>query len=155
MSCKVTGTGVRTAKADRTVGADKGAVNCNKRICITRMESCILSYTRYNKGTKQWSVSFFSRITAAEFHSVLYVVSPWRIVLAFQPQFLKYSNKSTLGNSLAPIFVADFPPYAHKFIQRTRRVRLVNLCTSDEKSSHKSEHKEFPRVLKKNMRGGF
>ena len=62
-------------------------------------------------------------------------------------------DKSTLGNSLAPIFVADFPPYAHKFIQRTRRVRLVNLCTSDEKSSHKSEHKEFPRVLK-NCKGG-
>ena len=61
--------------------------------------------------------------------------------------------KSTLENSFALIFVADFPPYAHKFIQRTRRVRLVNLCTSDEKSSHKSEHKEFPRVLCKKTGG--
>ncbi len=43
-------------------------------------------------------------------------------------------------------FVADFPSDAHKFIQRTFRVRLINLCTSDKKSSHKIRHKETPRV---------
>jgi molybdate transport system substrate-binding protein len=52
----------------------------------------------------------------------------------------------TLGISLAPAFVADFPSYAHKFNQRTFHVRLINLCTSDKKSSHKIRHKETPRV---------
>ncbi len=52
----------------------------------------------------------------------------------------------TLGISLAPAFVADFPPDAHKFNQRTFHVRLINLCASDKKSSHKIRHKETPRV---------
>ena len=52
----------------------------------------------------------------------------------------------TLGISLAPAFVDDFPSYAHKFNQRTFHVRLINLCTSDKKSSHKIRHKETPRV---------
>ena len=47
--------------------------------------------------------------------------------------------------SLAPAFAADFPPDAHKFIQRTLHVRLINLCTPDKKSSHKIKHKETPR----------
>ncbi len=48
-----------------------------------------------------------------------------------------------------PIFItfaADFPPDVHKFNQRTFRVRLLNLCTSDKKSSHKIRHKEIPRA---------
>ena len=57
-----------------------------------------------------------------------------------------YLYKCTLGISFAPAFVADFPPYAHKFNQRTFHVRLINLCTSDKKSSHKIRHKETPRV---------
>ena len=52
----------------------------------------------------------------------------------------------TLGISPAPAFVDDFPSYAHKFNQRTFHVRLINLCTSDKKSSHKIRHKETPRV---------
>ena len=60
---------------------------------------------------------------------------------------IRMQNRNTLGNSLAPIFAADFPPEAPKFNQRTFRVRLINLCTSDKKSSRKSGHKEFPRVL--------
>ena len=51
----------------------------------------------------------------------------------------------SLGVSLAPAFVADFPPNAHKFNQRTFHVRLINLCTSDKKSSHKIKHKETQR----------
>ena len=54
-------------------------------------------------------------------------------------------NKCSLGVSLALAFVADFPTYAHKFNQRTFHVRLINLCTSDKKSSHKIKHKETPR----------
>ena len=54
----------------------------------------------------------------------------------------------TLGISLAPAFADDFPSYAHKFNQRTFHVRLINLCTSDKKSSHKIRHKETPRVHK-------
>ncbi len=38
------------------------------------------------------------------------------------------------------------PSDAHKFNQRTFHVRLINLCTSDKKSSHKIRHKETPRV---------
>ena len=51
----------------------------------------------------------------------------------------------SLGVSLAPAFAADFPPNAHKFNQRTFHVRLINLCTSDKKSSHKIKHKETQR----------
>ena len=51
----------------------------------------------------------------------------------------------SLGVSLAPAFVADFPPNAHKFNQRTFHVRLINLCTSDKKSFHKIKHKETQR----------
>ena len=59
--------------------------------------------------------------------------------------------RCSLGISLAPVFVADFPPYAHKFNQRTFHVRLINLCTSDKKSSHKTRHKEIPREHIENM----
>ena len=45
-----------------------------------------------------------------------------------------------------PDFVDDFPSDAHKFNQRTFHVRLINLCASDKKSSHKIRHKEIPRV---------
>ena len=47
--------------------------------------------------------------------------------------------------------MADFPPYAHKFNHRTFHVRLINLCTSDKKSSHKTRHKEIPREHIENM----
>ena len=43
--------------------------------------------------------------------------------------------------------MADFPLDAHKFNQRTLHVRLINLCTSNKKSSQKSAYKEFPRAL--------
>ena len=62
-------------------------------------------------------------------------------------EFPKLLSESGLGNSLAPIFAADFPPEELKFNRRTLHVRLINLCTSDKKSSHKSGYKEFPRPL--------
>ena len=40
----------------------------------------------------------------------------------------------------------DFPPAALKFYQRTHRVRLKNLNTSDKKSSRKIKHKKIPRA---------
>ena len=43
-------------------------------------------------------------------------------------------------------FMADFPPAAPKFHQRTHRVRLRNLGTTDKKSSHKIKYKKIPRV---------
>ena len=42
-------------------------------------------------------------------------------------------------------FTADFPPTAPKFHQRTHRVRLRNLGTTDKKSSHKIRHRKIPR----------
>ena len=39
-----------------------------------------------------------------------------------------------------PAFVADFLPVAPEFHQRTHRVRLRNLGTTDKKSSHKIKH---------------
>ena len=52
----------------------------------------------------------------------------------------------TLGVFLALAFVADFPPVAPEFHQRTHRVRLKNLGTTDKKSSHKIKYKKIPRV---------
>ena len=46
----------------------------------------------------------------------------------------------------ARAFVADFPPAAPEFHQRTRRVRLRNLGTTDKKSFHKIKHRKIPRV---------
>ena len=43
-------------------------------------------------------------------------------------------------------FAADFPPVAPEFHQRTHRVRLRNLGTTDKKSSHKIKHRKIPRV---------
>ena len=43
-------------------------------------------------------------------------------------------------------FAADFPPVAPEFHQRTHRVRLRNLGTTDKKSSHKNKHRKIPRV---------
>ncbi len=54
-------------------------------------------------------------------------------------------------NLSAPAFAADFPPDAPKFNQRTLHVRLINLCTSEKKSSHKIRHSEIPRVHIKGM----
>ena len=50
-----------------------------------------------------------------------------------------------LGVFPAPAFVADFPPVAPEFHQRTHRVRLRNLGTTDKKSSHKIRHRKTPR----------
>ena len=52
----------------------------------------------------------------------------------------------TLGVFLALAFVADFPPVAPEFHQRTHRVRLKNLGTTDKKSSHKIKHKKIAGV---------
>ena len=65
-----------------------------------------------------------------------------------KPEYVSLSEECTLGISLIPAFTADFPPNAHKFNQRTIQVRLLNLCTSDKKSSRKIRHKENPRVQK-------
>ena len=46
----------------------------------------------------------------------------------------------------ARAFVADFPPAAPEFHQRTHRVRLRNLGTTDKKSSRKIKYKKIPRV---------
>ena len=54
--------------------------------------------------------------------------------------------RCTLGVFLALDFVADFLPVAPEFHQRTHRVRLKNLGTTDKKSSHKIKHKKIPRV---------
>ena len=43
-------------------------------------------------------------------------------------------------------FVADFPPAAPEFHQRTHRVRLRNLGTTDKKSSRKIKYKKIPRA---------
>lgn len=43
-------------------------------------------------------------------------------------------------------FTADFPPAAFKFYQRTHRVRLKNLGTTDKKSSRKIKYKKIPRA---------
>ena len=51
-----------------------------------------------------------------------------------------------LGVFPAPAFVADFPPAAPRFHQRTHRVRLKKLGATDKKSSHKIKNKKIPRV---------
>ena len=43
-------------------------------------------------------------------------------------------------------FVADFLPVAPEFHQRTHRVRLRNLGTTNKKSSRKIKYKKIPRV---------
>ncbi len=50
-----------------------------------------------------------------------------------------------LGVFPALAFVADFPSVALKFHQRTHRVRLRNLGTTDKKSSHKIKHRKISR----------
>ena len=49
-------------------------------------------------------------------------------------------------------FVADFLPVAPEFHQRTHRVRLKNLGTTDKKSSHEIKRKKIPRVHKEHRR---
>ena len=57
-----------------------------------------------------------------------------------------FSFICTLGVFHALAFAADFPPVAPEFYQRTHRVRLKNLGTTDKKSSHKIKYKKIPRV---------
>ncbi len=45
-----------------------------------------------------------------------------------------------------PAFMDDFRPNAHKLNQRTIQVCLLNLCTSDKKSSHKIRHKGISKI---------
>ena len=54
--------------------------------------------------------------------------------------------KCTLGVFIALAFAADFLLAAPEFYQRTHRVRLKNLGTSNKKSSHKIKYKKIPRV---------
>ena len=56
-----------------------------------------------------------------------------------------FSFICTLGVFHALAFAADFPPVAPEFYQRTHRVRLKNLGTTDKKSSHKIRHRKIPR----------
>lgn len=54
----------------------------------------------------------------------------------------------TLGVFLALAFVADFPPVAPEFHQRTHRVRLRNLGTTDKKIiSQKQAQKDSESTL--------
>jgi len=56
-------------------------------------------------------------------------------------------SSSMYSRSLSALaFAADFPPVAPEFHQRTHRVRLRNLGTTDKKSSHKIKHRKIPRV---------
>ena len=57
-------------------------------------------------------------------------------------------KKCTLGIPDAPVFAADFPPEMSEFYQRTHRVCLKNLNTSDKKSSRKIKHKKIPGAHK-------
>ena len=57
-----------------------------------------------------------------------------------------YTIGCILGIFITRAFVADFPPVAPEFYQRTHRVRLKNLGTPDKKSSHKIKHKKISRV---------
>ena len=52
----------------------------------------------------------------------------------------------TFGVFLARAFVADFPPAAPRFHQRTHRVRLKKFYKTDKKTSHKIKNKKIPRV---------
>ncbi len=52
----------------------------------------------------------------------------------------------TLGVFPALAFAADFPSVVPEFHQRTHRVRLRNLGTTDKKSSRKIKYKKIPRV---------
>ena len=52
----------------------------------------------------------------------------------------------TLGVFSALAFAADFPPVAPEFHQRTHRVHLRNLGTTDKKSSRKIKYKKISRV---------
>ena len=60
--------------------------------------------------------------------------------------FSPFKYLCTLGVFPALAFAADFPPVAPEFHQRTHRVRLRNLGTTDKKSSHKVKYKKIPRV---------
>ena len=55
-------------------------------------------------------------------------------------------QKCTLGVFIALAFMADFSPDAPEFYQRTHRVRLKNLGTTDKKSSRKIKYKKILRV---------
>ena len=57
-----------------------------------------------------------------------------------------FSFICTLGVFHALAFAADFPPVAPEFYQRTHRVRLKNLGTTDKKSSRKIKYKKILRV---------
>ena len=57
-----------------------------------------------------------------------------------------FSFICTLGVFHALAFAADFSPVAPEFYQRTHRVRLKNLGTTDKKSSRKIKYKKIPRV---------
>ena len=54
--------------------------------------------------------------------------------------------KCTLGVFIALAFAADFLLAAPEFYQRTHRVRLKNLGTSNKQSSHTIKYKKIPRV---------
>ena len=59
-----------------------------------------------------------------------------------------FEERCTLGVFYALAFAADFPSVAPEFYQRTHRVRLKNLGTTDKKSSRKIKYKKIPRVHK-------
>ena len=58
-----------------------------------------------------------------------------------------YISQQGMSKSIANLEKEiGFPPVAPEFHQRTHRVRLKNLGTTDKKSSHEIKHKKIPRV---------
>ena len=74
------------------------------------------------------------------------ILGLWECEARSGPVFEKLTDKCSLRVFPAPAFVADFPPAVPEFHQRTHRVRLRNLGTTDKKSSHKIKYKKIPRV---------
>ena len=69
----------------------------------------------------------------------------WYFLLTWMMAGYSFFILCPLGVFPALAFVAAFPPVALKFHQRTHRVRLRNLGTTDKKSSHKIKHRKIPR----------
>ena len=108
------------------------------------------------KLTEKRIVTFNPKLAAKQKYEINRQVEKAKKLKASQAKRSEYGDSSkyvsfiptkcTLGVFPALAFAADFPPVAPEFHQRTHRVRLRNLGTTDKKSSHKVKYKKIPRV---------
>ena len=127
-------------------------VQAQTQFILLTLTSYYMKYKSRDQTSHRETLKYVSRSPQGLFFVVVCTKKilrcPFRVFHI--PHQVQKDSGSTLRCTLrifpALAFTADFPPVAPEFHQRTHRVRLRNLGTTDKKSSRKIKYKKIPGV---------